>query len=312
MRIEYHRTLVADRVRMDAFRAALASVIVKGQTDVVDVGTGSGVLAFMASRLGARKVYALERAEISVVAAKIAKANRLRNVEVIPAHSTELLEPPRVDVVVSETLGNYALEENIIEVMNDASARYLKPGGTLIPSRIEQSLCPVVSPRVHDELTTWDKIADDLDFSVARVMSLNNAYVRLFKPPELLEGGRAAVVWDRIDLSKRNRLARRGEVEWPISKPATVYGLAVWWNAELAPGISLSTSPLSAPTHWEQLYLPSVAPITLQAGETLVATINTRSSEEGGTEIAWTLTARDANGRRRVRHAMSLEQGFLP
>jgi protein arginine N-methyltransferase 1 len=312
MRIEYHRTLVADRVRMEAFRRALASVIVKGETDVIDIGTGSGVLAFMASRLGARKVYALERAEIGAVAARIAKLNRLRNVEVIPAHSTELLDPSRVDVVVSETLGNFALEENIVEVMNDAHVRYLKPGGVLIPSRIEQVFCPVVTSRIHDELTVWDRLGDGLDFSPARLMSLNNAYVRALKPQELLGKGEAAITWDRVDLSKRNRLSRRGEAKWEASVPTTVYGLAVWWTADLTPGVSLTTSPLGEATHWEQLYLPSIAPLRLRAGETLAASINSRSSEEAGTDIAWTLSAIDAKGKRLARHAMSLEQGFLP
>lgn len=312
MRIEYHRALVADRVRMDAFREALGRVIVKGSSIVTDIGTGSGVLAFMASRLGAKKVYALERAEIGAVAVQLAKRNKIRNVEIIPAHSTEMLDPPRADVVVSETLGNYALEENIIETMNDAHARYLKPGGVLIPSRIEQFMCPVVTARVRDELCVWDRTALDLDLSLARDMSLNNAYVRLFKPGDLLDGGKAAVAWDRIDFAKRNRLSRRGNAEWPIHADTTAHGLAVWWQAELAPEVILSTSPLSAPTHWEQLFLPSVQPVALRAGDKLIAEITSRTSVEGGTELAWVLEAVDAKGRRRVRHAMSLEQGFLP
>ena len=65
MRIEYHRTLITDHVRIAAFHAALAKVIDRGKTTVADIGTGSGILAFLASRLGAKKVYAYERAEIA-------------------------------------------------------------------------------------------------------------------------------------------------------------------------------------------------------------------------------------------------------
>jgi protein arginine N-methyltransferase 1 len=188
----------------------------------------------------------------------------------------------------------------------------MKTLGILITSRIEQIFCPVVTSRIHDELTVWDRLGDGLDFSPARLMSLNNAYVRALKPQELLGKGEAAIAWDRVDLAKRNRLSRRGEAKWEMPAPTTVYGLAVWWTAELTPGVSLTTSPLGEATHWEQLYLPCVAPIRLRPGETLAASINSRSSEEAGTDIAWTLSAIDAKGKRLARHAMSLEQGFLP
>lgn len=312
MRIEYHRTLVADRVRVDAYEAALAKVIRKGETVVADIGTGTGLLAFIAAKLGARRVYAYEQAEIGAVAEKLARVNKLRNIEIIPANSTEVMTPPRVDVVVTETLGNYALEEDLLETMNDARARHLAPGGVLIPATVTQLCCPIVAPRCFKELTLWDDIGRGIDFSAARKMSLNNAYVRSFPAAELLDGGKAAKVWDSIDLAQRNKLARKGSVSWSMERAVTVYGLALWWTAGLAPGIDLSTSPLSAPTHWEQLYFPALEPIDLKAGETLGADLRSTSSREGGTDLGWTFTVTTAKGQQRLKQALSLEKGFLP
>ncbi|RZI38071.1 ribonucleotide-diphosphate reductase subunit beta, partial [Herbaspirillum sp. HC18] len=56
MRIEYHRTLLADRVRNAAFHAALSKVIRKGESTVADIGTGTGFLGFLAAKLGAARV----------------------------------------------------------------------------------------------------------------------------------------------------------------------------------------------------------------------------------------------------------------
>ena len=133
MRIEYHRTLIADRVRNEAFGRALAAVIRRGETTVADIGAGTGLLALMASRLGAREVFLYEAAEVAGVAAKSLKANRVRNAHLMPCHSTEMVDPPKVDVVVSETLGNYPFEEHIIETLNDARRRFLKLKGVIIP-----------------------------------------------------------------------------------------------------------------------------------------------------------------------------------
>ena len=312
MRIEYHRSLIADTGRLAAFERALAKVIRKGETVVADIGTGSGVLAMIAAKLGARRVYAYEFAEIGALAERLVKLNKLRNIELIPMRSTEIIEPERVDVVVTETLGNYALEEFMVETMNDAAARHIKPGGVLIPGSLEQVVAPVIAPRCRDELVAWERIGRGLNFGPAAVMGLNNAYVRVFPRAELLDGGRTAVTWDRLDFSVRNRFARKGTAEWKIKEPATVHGLAVWWSAELVPGVVLSTSPLAAPTHWEQLFLPALEPIALKAGETLAVQVRSHSSEEGGTDLAWNFRAKTAKGKQRLVQDLSLEKGFLP
>jgi precorrin-6B methylase 2 len=312
MRIEYHRTLVADRVRVAAFRDALAGVIEKGKSVVVDIGTGTGILAMLAAGLGAKKVYAYEKSEIGAVAERLIKANKLRNIELIAARSTEIIDPPRGDIVVSETLGNYALEEFMVETMNDARARHLKPGGVLIPGAIEQFVCPVIAPRLFDELTVWNGVGHGLDFSIARDMSLNNAYVRKFAPRELWGEGREAVAWDKLDFTQRNRMSRKGVVTWKAAQKTTVYGLALWWTAHLTPRVPLSTSPLGPATHWEQLYFPALEPMTVERGEQLSADLRSHSSEEGGTDLAWTLAIMSASGKQRSVQSLSLEKGFLP
>ena len=312
MRIEYHRTLIGDRVRIAAYHDALAKVIRKGETVVADIGTGTGILAFIAAKLGAKKVYAYEMSEIGAVAEKLKALNRMRAVELLPGRSTDHIDPPRVDVVVTETLGNFALEEFLVETMNDARARYLKPGGVLIPNAVSQVVAPVISPRLFEDLTVWDRVGYGLDLTPARVMSLNNVYIRTLKPAELLEAGRSAKVWDAVDFTKQNRLSRKGNVEWTMRDKATVYGLAVWWTASLSPPVILTTSPLAAPTHWEQLYFPTLEPLQLAAGDTLCIEIHTKSSEPGGTDIAWSFAVRGAKGRERDRQALSLTKGFLP
>jgi predicted RNA methylase len=306
MRIEYHRTLIADRVRNAAFEKALRSMIKKGETTVADIGAGTGLLGLMAMKLGAREVFLYEAAEVAGVAAKILKANGARNCHLIPCHSTDMVDPPRVDVVVSETLGNYAFEEHMIETLADAKKRFLKPGGVIIPRRLEQLVAPVVSDRIQGEFDAWGSTGFNL--SIAREMSLNNIYVRTLKPDELL----AAKVWDEIEFGADGRSARKGEASWKLTEAATVHGFAVWWKAELVPGVELSTAPDAPRTHWEQLYFPLLAPIAVKKGETIGASLRSKTSPESGTHVAWLATHRDARGRETARQSLNLDKGFLP
>lgn len=312
MRIEYHRTLIADRTRNDAFHRALAQVIVKGKTVVADIGAGTGLLGMMAAKLGARDVFLFEAAEVAGVAAAHLKANRAKACHLIPCHSTEMHDPPRVDIVVSETLGNYALEEDIVETLNDAHARYLKPGGRVIPAHISQFVAPVVSDRVAKELAIWDDVGFGLDLSVAKTMSLNNAYVRKLKPSDLLGGMTGAATWDKIDLTKPANANRKGEASWKLDAPDVIHGFAVWWTAELIPGVTLSTAPGAPATHWEQLYFPLLRSIAAKSGETVAIALRSTSSIERGTHLAWTATHRNRAGKQIDRQAMDLDKGWIP
>lgn len=312
MRIEYHRTLIADKIRNDAFYTALKKVIVPGKTVVADIGCGTGLLGLMAAKLGARDVFLFETAEIAGVAAKLLKANRARNCHLIPCHSTEFTDRLAVDVIVSETLGNYALEENIVSTLNDARKRFLNKGGVVIPANITQYACPVIAPRFENELRAWREVDHAIDFAAAEVMSRNNVYVRTIGRAELLDNGKTAAVWDNIDLTRDTKSTRKGEASWCSKSTETIYGFAVWWTADLGSGIALSTGPAAPRTHWEQLYFPLQQPIPVMAGETISVMLRSTSSEAAGTHLAWTATLADAKGKVVARQALDLDKGFLP
>jgi protein arginine N-methyltransferase 1 len=173
-------------------------------------------------------------------------------------------------------------------------------------------VAPVISDRLHKELTVWDEVGHGLDLSAARTMSLNNVYVRTLEGGELLDGGKSARAWDTVDLTRETRSTRKGETSWKLGAPATIYGFAYWWTAELAPGITLSTAPGAPRTHWEQLYFPLMTPITAQKGEAVMASLRSRSSEAAGTHLAWTGVHCDASGKSLSRQAMSLDKGWIP
>lgn len=308
MLIEYHRTMLADRVRNAALHAALERVIVPGETTVADIGAGTGLIGFLARRLGAREAFLYEHADVMVLAERLAKTNRIRGLHFFHEHSTNILDPVPVDVVVSETLGNFALEEFIIDTLEDAR-RFLKPGGIVIPGRLEQFVAPVTSDRFHRELCVWDEVGFGLDFDDAKRMGFNNLYVRQVTPDDLLDGMRSAQRWDRVDFSRRNDRHRRGKVQWTPRAKATVYGFAVWWRCELVPGVDISTAPDAPRTHWDQIYLPLLEPIALARGDALALRLDVLASLEQGIGVRWTAERVGADGK--TRQALDIGKGFL-
>lgn len=283
--IELHRKLLGDSVRNDALFAALKRVIKPGMT-VADIGAGTGFLSFLARQLGAKQCYLYEYSGALQLARTLARTNSVSGLTFVKTHSSEVRKPPKVDLAVSETLGNFALEENLLETLVDAR-RFLNPGGTLMPSALKQFVAPVIRPRLQHEIDVWPRVGFGMNLAAAREIGLNNMYVRTVRPDDL-PGADAVHTWDYIDFRPGGEApssVRRSGVEWDRLGASTVHGFALWWEAELVPGISISTSPYAAPTHWEQIYLPLLESVTLQAGDTL--DLQLLSDTRSGVRLAW-------------------------
>lgn len=306
--IELQQKLLGDHLRNQAFYDALKKVIKKGKTTLADIGSGTGFLSFLASRLGAKDCYLYEYSELLQLSRKLAVANKILNCHFIHGHSAEVAQPVPVDVVVSETLGNFALEENIIENLEDAK-RFLKPGGIIIPGKLEQFMAPVVSPRITSDLNIWDNVDYDLNFSLMKEKAFNNMFVYRITPQDLLDDTGAVQIFDRIDFSRRCESVRKGDAQWKFKKDQTIYGFAVWWCSELVPGISLSTSPFEESTHWDQVFLPLLKPTQVQKGDELKCEIQTDSRYTVGIRAKWEV-ALTSRGKKQIVARMDTSQGI--
>ncbi|MDD5054932.1 MAG: methyltransferase domain-containing protein [Candidatus Peribacteraceae bacterium] len=307
--IELQRKLLGDRVRNAAFEKALKQVIVPEKTTIVDLGSGTGFLSFLASRLGAKHCTLIEYGDILEVSQKDAVRNGITNCTFIKRHSTDVRTMEPVDLLVSETLGNYALEENIIESVEDAK-RFLKPKGIIIPGSIRQYVCPVIGNRLAKEIDCWDT-GHDLDLSEARTIAMNNMYVKTIRAEELWNGNDAIREWDTVDFKNENGSIRTGTERWTMEKPTTIHGFGLWWEAELIPGITLSTSHLEKPTHWEQIYLPLLEPLQLKKGQSCELRLHSDSRFEVKINLTWEARTIDASGKTVATQKMDMRRGYL-
>ena len=300
--------MLADRVRHEAFRAALHQVIRRGVSTVADIGAGTGVLAFFARELGAREVWLYDPGAALGLAEAVAEANGIDGLHFVSARSLDVADPPAVDVVVAEVLGNFAYEEDVLETLRDAQ-RFLAPGGTLIPASIVQCVAPVVTDRFERDLRSWREVGFGLDWSIAERMTRNNMYVFAIEPTDLVEG--TALTWDELDFRGAIASRRAGNVAWRLRDAREIFGFALWWECTLAPGVVLSTSPYAARTHWDQIYLPLLEPVALAEGDTVTLQLQTETGgEEGGIEVRWAV-GRVRDGQPVIEQTLSIAEGFL-
>lgn len=307
--IEYQRVILADTVRNSVFAKALRQVIVPGCT-VLDIGSGTGFLAFLAKQMGAGHCILIERdPEYVRLSKEIAKKNNIRGCTFIEGHSTEIHESVVADVIVSETLGNFAYEENIIETLRDAR-RFLRPGGVMLPQSIVQHVVPVTDERYFNEVTSWDRVGHGIDFHPARERSINNVYVRAVKPQDIFEWPHSIRSWDTVNLcASRNSSTRCGEVEWNFERSTKIFGFCLFWECLVIPGITISTGSSSPVTHWQQIYLPVRMPLHMEKGEILKLSIASDSRLAIKINVGWAYERRGKNGRVIEREMLDMRKG---
>lgn len=152
--VPWHFPMMNDTVRNDAYENALKSALKNGGV-VLDIGSGSGLLAMMAARHGATKVTTCE--EVSMVAEKakiIINRNGLNDkIQVINKLSTNLVVgidlEERADILVTEIFDNGLLGEKAFVAIEHARNHLLKPNAQLIPFGVKVFAMCIESDEIY-------------------------------------------------------------------------------------------------------------------------------------------------------------------
>jgi len=260
--LDYHRELLADETRTNAFREAIAKTVKPGDV-VIDLGCGSGVLSYFACQSGAARVYAIDSTRMADVTTFLARQLGFADrITVIRKESKEVELPERADVLISETLGVAGFDEGIAGSLKDARARLLTADARIIPARLGVSLVPVELDYDYDlHVAFWSEPRFGLDLSPLRVFASNaiafahirgNAY--LAPPQEMFA----------FDLGEATE--GRGSASFTAGRDGMLHGFGAFFTATLAEGITLSNQR-ARETSWSQAFLPLEVPVQLREGE---------------------------------------------
>jgi protein arginine N-methyltransferase 1 len=284
----YHRGMMQDRQRVDAYRDAIHAVVRPGDV-VVDVGTGTGLLAYFACQAGARHVYAIEQGPIVALARELARANGFEDrITFLHDVSFRVSLPERASVLVTETLWNLGIGEGMIGFLADARERLLEPEPRVIPQSVDLFLAPIEHEPLHAAVALAPEDRHGLDFSVMRRYAVNQVVTPRIEPAGFLAEPQHLLT---IALDERARPDFGADGAFTATRPGAVHALAGWFEAELAPGIRIGNAPPAPASSWAQAAFPLERPIAVQPGDELKVRIDTVAN---GTAWRWTVSAGEA------------------
>jgi protein arginine N-methyltransferase 1 len=295
---DFHALLLGDQLRMRTFRSAIGEVVKPGDV-VLDLGTGTGILAQWALEFGAARVYGLDfNAEVLADATRRLKAAGYGET-FIPVHglSYDVTLPESASVILSETLGNLADNESCVPILVDARQRFLAPGGAMLPSRVDSYLVPVAAADAHRNVAELRIRGGDEALGVQRQLDQLGAS----SPFDTYYD--AVIPWHRHLATPR--LARtyhftEGETDdyqlaltFACRQGGALTGFKGYFIADLSPGtvMDISGDDIAAgctSDSWKHCYLPIRDAIEVVPGDQIVLQFARTGSSNGlGQRYRW-------------------------
>jgi len=286
---ELQISMLEDRTRTQAFLRAIEKTVQPGDI-VLDLGTGTGILALAAARAGAAHVYAVEAGHIGRSAQALFEANGMAHkITLISGWSASVNLPQLADVLVSEILGSRALSERILPITLDARKRLLKPEARLIPERLELWGLPVTVP---------SEVKDKRSYTPAVLARWQDWYRFDFTPLQQFAGqlvqveAQGTAAWPTlappihlasIDLARFTSSELTTTVPFQIATAGKFDGFLVYFDLDVGAGEQLTTNPtrINSDCHWlHPVWLMPLA-FDVEVGQRFQSTYSTASSDGG-------------------------------
>ena len=266
----WHFEMLNDELRNEAFDKALAKVVTADSL-VLDIGSGTGLLAMMAARAGAGEIISCEMlAQLAELAREVVALNGLTGkIRIMGKKSTELSVgdgmPERANLLVTETVDCGLLGEGIIPSIAHAKANLLTEDARIIPRAANVYAMLVESTRLRG-LNSVSKCAGfDVSlmqqYQTPRYFPVRLAafeYAALTAPFEVF----------RFDFERELILPTRKEISVVATRGGVCHAIIFWFDMQLDDEISITNEPGST-THWEQAIQSIEDEVAVQRGDVL-------------------------------------------
>lgn len=275
---EWHVPMMNEQNRNQAYFDALKAII-KSDSTVFEIGTGSGLLAMMAAKLGAKQVNTCEAVPlIAETAQQIVKDNHFeKTIKVIARKSIDIEIgndlPEQADILVSEIFSSELLGEHVLPSLEDAKRRLLKPQGKVIPAAGSIMIGLFTGDDIRRNLIVEDSFGFNLQHfntivSKKRMIARNDLNI------ELLSDGIEAFDFDFENESYFPSQSKSLRI--PIKSAGRCYGIVQWMRLDMTSDKKVlfenHPSQTSKVSNWQQCAYLFDAPVDVKPGQ--IAVIN--------------------------------------
>ncbi len=254
-------SLLDHKSRIRKFRQAIERTISPNDY-VIDLGTGSGILAILAARQGAQVTAIDANAESLKYAKAAAERNGVvENIEFVHTHFSDFEPEKKADVVLCEMLSSVMLIEQQIPASRYAVKHLLKLDGKILPQQVKLFVIPV-----QNEIL-WNRFnIEDLQFPRIPQTADAKQSIDLADLQEL----------EKFDLTKDSDqpLSIDKHLKFEIVQSGTAHGIIGMFESKLHDDITLTMED-----GWRELFMPLPESVDVKTGSKLAISVSFRPGE---------------------------------
>lgn len=267
----WHIPMVNDDERNQAYDLALRRAVKPGDL-VLEIGTGSGLVAMMAARAGAERVVTCEVLPLMAdIAREVIDRNGLgERITVIARKSTQLKVgedlPDKADVFVSELINIGMLAPNMIPVLQHARENLVKPGGRIIPAAAIVYGALIEAP----QLARINPVRQISGFDLSPLDKLRSpGYAQIDMAADLVR--QLSQPFRALEFDFRENMPERDAklLQVAATSSGLVHGIAFWFDLVMDEEIVYSSASSTRTNHWKQAAEFFAQPVAVQPGDRL-------------------------------------------
>ncbi len=267
----WHVPMMNEQKRNNAYYSAM-QLAVTPDSEVFEIGTGSGLLAMMAAKLGAKSVTTCEAEPVIADTAQqiVADNGYAEAIKVISKRSVEVNVgedlPEKADILVSEIFSSELLAEQVLPSIEDAKRRLLKPQGRIIPAAGSIMVALFSGDDIRRNLI----VEDSFGFNLQRFNSIVSKKLMVYRHDLNIETLTEDTEAFRFDFENDSLFpSHTKNLRIPIKSAGRCYGIIQWIRLQMDKETIFENHPSekSPVSNWQHCAYVFPEPIDVKPGQ---------------------------------------------
>ena len=263
-----HEQMLKDKIRTGTYQSAIMqNPDVFKDKIVLDIGCGTGILSIFAAKAGAKQVFGIEFADITIFKSKVEDVN---------------LPVEKVDIIISEWMGYFLLYESMLDTVLYARDKWLNKDGYLLPDHATITLAGIEDMDYKSsKINFWDNVWG-VDMSCFKNAVIGEPLVDVC-PQRLINSSSCRILDIDLYTVKKEDLDFSSKYEITFTRDNDNFsGLVAWFDTgftKLTNKFNLTTSPYHKSTHWSQTIFYTKNDLKVNKGDKVTGSICVKKSK---------------------------------
>ncbi|XP_073948440.1 protein arginine N-methyltransferase 9-like [Choristoneura fumiferana] len=282
----WHFRMLNDRFRNEAYHAAIVETVIPGKDSVLDMGTGTGLLAMYANECTPLATTGCEGSDIMAkLAETIMQENLVQDVVIVNKMSTNMDCKEiggRRSLLVTEMFDSGLLGEQVLQSLSHAWNNLIAHSGRVIPCSAEFFVVAAKCDRLNMKYQLQHSAKELLNIPglTVHTLTFGETYdcedVHLFKDIKYMTDTQSLlkINYNSYDDIKGKLQGNEPlDIKWTVKEGGEINIVVGWFNLHLTENIMITTNPTSdsRANAWQQAVFFNFIPRNAHENETLEA-----------------------------------------